>query len=281
MMPGGFGTIFTILLENHTYNDIVGNTTDAPYINGLIDQYGLATNYKDSGTHPSLPNYLYLISGDTQYFGLVDLDPTTTPFPVDKDNLGNQMTKAGIKWRSYQESSGGNCVLASHSDSSGSYAPKHDPFLYFKNIQSDSALCQSTSVQYSDFATDLATGQYKYMFITPNLSDDGHDPNGTTANVSKALNQSDNWLKTELPKILASAAYKNNGVVFLTWDEGESASDYDHIPMIIISPKLKSAKYQSSMAYTHASYLATVEDVLGLSRLGAAAQASTLSEFFQ
>jgi len=283
MMTGGFGTIFTILLENHSYGTIVGNTTDAPYINGLINQYGLATNYKDSGTHPSLPNYLYMISGDTQYFGLIDLDPTSYPFPVDKDNLGHQLTAANIPWRSYQESAEGTCVLATHTDAKGgNYAPKHNPFLYFTDIQKDAnGLCAQTSVDYSSFAADLAAGTYKYMFITPNLGDDGHDPNSNATDVAAALKNSDTWLSNELPKILGSAAYQNNGIVFLTWDEGESSADYDHVPMIIISPKLKSAKYQSAAAYTHASYLATVEDVFGLPRLGAAAQATPLSEFFQ
>src|SRR5262249_57154580 len=84
-------TLFTILLENHDYKEIVGSA-DAPYINSLIAQGGLATNYFDSGTHPSLPNYLYLISGDTQYPGVIDVNPDWVPyFPSDADNLGNQM----------------------------------------------------------------------------------------------------------------------------------------------------------------------------------------------
>ena len=56
-------TIFTILFENHDYKEVVGSP-NAPYFNSLIATYGLATNYHDSGTHPSLPNYLVLASGD-------------------------------------------------------------------------------------------------------------------------------------------------------------------------------------------------------------------------
>src|SRR5512135_2884511 len=48
-------TIFTIVLENHDYAEIVGSS-NAPYINSLIAQGGLATKYKDTA-HPSLPNY--------------------------------------------------------------------------------------------------------------------------------------------------------------------------------------------------------------------------------
>src|SRR5690242_11662199 len=96
-------TIFTIVLENHDYAEIVGSS-NAPYINSLIAMGALATNYKDTA-HPSLPNYLHMISGDNQYPGVVDIGPNQFPyFPADKPNLGTQLEAAGIKWRSYQES---------------------------------------------------------------------------------------------------------------------------------------------------------------------------------
>src|SRR5665647_1392048 len=63
-------TVFTIVLENHDYNEIVGSA-NAPYINSLIAQGALATNYDDT-IHPSLGNYLYMISGANQYPGFVD-----------------------------------------------------------------------------------------------------------------------------------------------------------------------------------------------------------------
>ena len=49
--------------------------------------------------------------------------------------------------------------------------------------------------------------------------------------------------------------------------------------MIIISPNIKSKGFQSNHAYTHASYLATVEDMFGLPRLGAAQGADNMMEF--
>src|SRR5262245_31851868 len=121
-MDGSTGTttIFTILLENHDYAEIVASA-NAPYINSLIAQGALATNYKDTG-HPSLPNYLHMISGDNQYPGFIDLDPTFFPFPVDQPNLGTQLEAASITWCSYQESMGTPCKLFA----AGTYAPKHD-----------------------------------------------------------------------------------------------------------------------------------------------------------
>jgi hypothetical protein len=273
--PSGLPTIFTILLENHDYAEIVGSP-NAPYINSLIAQGGLATNYYDSMIHPSLPNYLYMVSGNTQYPGVIDLLPTFSPFPVKADNLGNQMETAKIKWRSYQESMGTACNLSNN----GPYAPKHDPFLYFDNIQNaPNGLCAARNVDYSQFAADLAAGTYNYMWITPNLTNDGHDPSSDPV---AALKQSDAWLSTEVPKILASDVYKKNGILFITWDEaeGRNGNDADKVPMIILSPKIKAAGYMSMTKLSHASYLATVENLYKLPLLGDAAMATDLSEFF-
>lgn len=272
---GGGNTIFTIVLENQDYADVVGSP-NAPYINSLIATYGLATSYVDSGTHPSLPNYLYMVSGATQYSGGLDLPPNSGSFPVDAPHLGTQLQTAGIPWRSYQDGMGTPCLLTP----AGSYAPKHDPFLYFKDIQSDANLCATTNVDYSQFAADLASGAYRYMFITPSLVDDGHDP---TTDPVQGLKQSDAWLKTEVPKILASAAYQAGGVLFITWDEaeGRGTNSKEQVPMIIVSPRIKSAGYQSSAAYSHASYLRTVEAIFGLPYLGAAASAKDMLEFLK
>jgi hypothetical protein len=270
-------TVFTIVLENHDYKEVVGST-NAPYINNtLIANYGLATNYMDSGTHPSLPNYLYMISGATQYFGIVDLDPTDSPFPVSAPNLGNQLNTANVKWRSYQESMGMPCQLAAVGTL---YAPKHDGFLYFTDLQSPASACDQQNVDYSGFAADLAGGTYRYNWITPNLTDDGHDP---STDPVAGLMQTDMWLSTEVPKILASASYKDGGVLFITWDEaeGRNGDSPDQVAMIIVTTGIKAPGYKSNVAYSHASYLATVEDIFGVPRLGAAVGASSMKEFWQ
>ncbi|HEY8079862.1 MAG TPA: alkaline phosphatase family protein [Labilithrix sp.] len=271
-------TIFTIVMENHDYAEIVGSS-NAPYINSLIASYGLATNYVDSGVHPSLPNYLTMISGAPQYSGGMDVDPTQSPFPVNAQNLGTQLEAAGVAWRSYQESMGSACALAAVTNPAGNYAPKHDPFLYFTDMQA-SALCTQRNVDYSQFAADLAAGTYRFMWITPNLTDDGHDPQ---ANPVTGLKQSDAWAAKEIPKIMASAAYTNGGVIFLTWDEaeGRSKDSKDQIPMIVISPKMKSAGYKATAAYSHKSYLATVEDLLGLPRLATVKSEASMLEFLK
>ncbi|MET3923551.1 alkaline phosphatase family protein [Arthrobacter sp. UYEF20] len=57
--------VFVIMMENHGYDQVIGNTADAPYINSLAQRYNTAANYHGV-THPSLPNYLATISGSSQ-----------------------------------------------------------------------------------------------------------------------------------------------------------------------------------------------------------------------
>jgi hypothetical protein len=218
-----------------------------------------------------------MTSGAPQYPGIVDVGPTSSitgvySFPVDVDNLGNQLTTAGIPWRAYMDSmgAGNNCDLTDNLP----YAVKHNPFVYYKNIQTNQNLCQMVDVDYAtNFANDLAAGTYRYMWITPDLNHDGHDTNLMTA---------DTWCSQNVPAIVNSALFKNGGVLFITWDEGGGTlfTD-DHVPMIIVTPRIPSPGYQSAAAYSHASFLATVEDLFGLPRLGAAAQAQNMFEFFK
>ena len=71
------------------------------------------------------------------------------------------------------------------------------------------------------------------------------------------------------------------GVLFITWDEAEGRGndDPDQIPMIVLSPKLKAAGMTSSTAFTHSSYTATIEDLLGMPRLATVTSQNNLLEF--
>jgi phosphatidylinositol-3-phosphatase len=279
-----FTTVITILLENHDYKEIVGNTTDAPYINSLIQSYGLATNYKDVD-HPSLPNYVYMVSGNLHHELESDNDASTYLANggklLDDDNLGNQLQTAHIPWRGYFQSMFLPCQLSDTGNRV--YAARHNPFIYFNNILfGANQLCTNVDVDYSSFAADLSAGTYRYMWISPDAWNDGHGVIGNE-DPKAMLKISDDWCKKNVQPILDSAIFKAGGVIFLTWDEAEARNgdDPDQVPMIVISPKIKSAGFTSNKPYTHASYLATVEDIFGLPRLGEAASAQNMMEFFQ
>ena len=85
----------------------------------------------------------------------------------------------------------------------------------------------------------------------------------------------DTWLSREVPKILNSAAYKNGGALFITWDEGEGGDG--PIGMIVLSPNAKGGGYSNTIHYTHSSTLRTVQEIFGVTPLlGDAANATDL-----
>jgi phospholipase C len=272
--PAGWnGTVFTIVMENHSASAILGNA-QAPYINQLAKANAVAAGYHDSYVHPSEPNYLWMVAG--QNFGILnDADPSAGQTINATAHLADQIETAGLTWKSYQESMGAPCGLQSH----GLYAAKHDPFAYFSDINgwngttfAPSTRCEAHIVDYSQLDADIAAGTLpNYVFITPNMIDDMHD--GTVA-------QGDAWLSREIPKILATPAYQNGGVLFLLWDEGSSQADDP--PFIAISPNAKPG-FVSQTDYDTSSYLKTVQTIMGVQPLPcgtAAATVPTMSDLF-
>ena len=112
--------VIWIWMENHSYTDIIGNTSQAPYINTIAGECGLATNYHNL-SHPSLPNYV----GATSGLAVSSL----TPFVPDCNPTGSCVTSAasifgqGESWKAYEESMPSNCL----GSNSGEYAVRHNP----------------------------------------------------------------------------------------------------------------------------------------------------------
>jgi phosphatidylinositol-3-phosphatase len=243
-------------MENHSRKDILGNK-DAPFINSLAGQNAVADGYRDSLVHPSEPNYLWLVAG--QNFGIRD-DNAPADHHIDtQSHLLDQLEMQGVSWKAYMESMGAPCGLTSKYP----YEPKHDPFVYFDDINGwdgtafqTSARCNEHVVDYSELDRDLAAGTLpKYVFITPNMINDMHD--GSVA-------QGDAWLAREVPKILGSDAFNHGGVLFLTWDEG--SNNTDDPPMIVISPNARQGMV-SQTPFSASSYLKTVQKMLGVESL--------------
>jgi acid phosphatase len=134
--------------------------------------------------------------------------------------------------------------------------------------------CIDHVVDYAEFDADIAAGTIpNYVFITPNLDNDMHD--GSIAD-------GDAWLAREVPKILATPAFTNGGVLFLLWDEGSGRPVRDDPPFIAISPNVN-VGMKSYVEYDTSSYLKTVQTALGLSALPCdvgAESVDTMEELF-
>jgi hypothetical protein len=274
-------TIFIILMENHDWSQILGSPS-APYINEqLLPQSSYADQYYNPPRlHPSLPNYLWLEAGDN--FGIRDNNLPKINHQDTTDHLASYLESQGISWKTYQEGiPGTDCPLLLLV--LNRYAPKHNPFVYFDDltdgVDPQSPHCIAKVRPYSELADDLVNLKVaQYNFITPDLCHDMHDTFGCETRDS--ILNGDLWLSREVPKILASNAFKNDGALFITWDEGRGISD-GPIGMIVLSPLAVGGGYHNSIPYSHSSTLRTFQEILNVGPyLRDAANATSLSDLF-
>jgi hypothetical protein len=263
--------VIWLWLENHSYDTIIGSP-QAPYLNSLATECGLAANYHNI-THKSLPNYVGATSG-LGYSALAKFTGDCSPLPgcvTPAPSIFGQ----GETWKAYQESMPSNC----DTKNSGEYAVHHNPPPYFTTL----AGCATSDVPYTRLAHDLAAGTLPALsFITPNLLDDMHT--GTIA-------EGDKWLAANLPAILGSHEYRDGSTaVFITWDEGHHGTVGEkcatnktdqscHIATIVISPSTKPGT-RSTTLFNHYSLLRTAEQLLGLPLLGKAASYPSMTAAF-
>ncbi len=233
--------VFVIVIENGSYENVMAQ----PYLAGLAARYGQASNYHPISS-PSLPNYLAMTSGST--WGI--RDDAFHQLPA--TGIGHQLTDAGISWAAYMEGFTGDCFHSPYP-----YALKHNPFAYY------GGQCPSNILPMTQLATDLAGTTPQLSWITPGLCNDGHD-------CSRRVG--DQWLAATVPQITASPAWTDNGVLFIVADESDGTSD--RVPFVIVSPRVHALALTAPL--DHYALLATLEDYLGVPRLGQAAQANPI-----
>ncbi|HEY4218687.1 MAG TPA: alkaline phosphatase family protein [Gemmatimonadaceae bacterium] len=191
-------------------------------------------------------------------------------YPASVKTIADQMTTAGFTWKGYMGDMGNDPARESSTcghptfngnDNTNSaeapsasvplgdaYATRHDPFMYFHSII-DSPSCQTNVVNLTNLTSDLSSVSTtaNLVFITPNLCDDGHDGDGTGAAGKGCANgqpgglaSADAFLSTWVPKILASPAYKQDGMLLITFDESgyttSTATDGGKTTVSIIFP---------------------------------------------
>jgi phosphatidylinositol-3-phosphatase len=264
--------VWIVVMENTSFADIT--SSNAPYLTGTIVPRGALMDHYFAVGHPSLPNYLAMVGGDT--FGIAsDGQASNASYQVSAQtpDIASQLEAAGLTWHEYSESQLTACELSdTGSDSTGAFVSKHDPMPHFL-ITQNGASCQSDDVSYDEqgsmpgMAADIDAGVFfNYVFISPNLCDDGHD---SCAPLNSRVAQQDAWLSANLPLILGSSAYQANGLVIVTWDEDDNSGGDNQIVTVLLSPMLANPGQPDSTRYTHYSALATIESGFGLSNLPA------------
>jgi len=321
--PTRVGHVFLIVLENKDYATTFGASAGSAYLGKELPAQGrVLSDYYGIG-HASLDNYVAMISGQapnplTQDDCLAYADfrgaPTLGPdgqalgqgcvYPAFVKTLGDQLTGAGRSWRMYAED------MAASPDSAPTacrhppldardpwegarptdqYATKHVPFVYFHSVIDDAASCKRHVVDLKLLWDDLndSAATPAFSFVSPDLCSDGHDAQCVDGGPG-GYQGIDAWLRAWVPRILSSPAYKQDGLVVITFDESDDDGSaccgeqpgYDtaspglpgdgggKIGALLLSPCFTDKGGVVSTPANHYSLLRTIEDVYHVPHLG-------------
>jgi hypothetical protein len=325
------GHVFIIVLENESYARTFGPNSQAPYLAKTLPAQGaLLRQYYGIG-HFSLDNYIAMISGQAPN-DATQLDcPKFTDFELTSPKLdangqalgkgcvypamvpmiGDQLDKVGKSWKGYMQDLGndstreveacGHPVIGEDDPTRNKkpgdqYATKHNPFYYFHSFIDQKERCAAHVVNLRHLTDDLASIEStpNYSFITPNLCDDGHD-SPCIDHAPGGLVQADGFLKKWVPIIVASPAFRKDGVLIITFDEASAPGSADSsaccgeqglpgqsrqpggngpggglVGAVVLSPFVKAGRV-SDVPYNHYSLLRWTEDVFNVPHLGYAA----------
>jgi hypothetical protein len=285
-----FSHVFVILMENTSLSTLSAAMTGgtAPNLAAMAKMYATGSDYHGVA-HPSLPNYIALTSGSTQGIacdcqaqsGMGTCIPVvclvaacSCPLANSVQNIADQLEATSQTWMAFGESMGTPCNMTDGTD----YAVRHVPFLYYGDIGTNATRCSSHVVDFAGFDPNSASA---FTFIAPNLTDDMHNPDPTT---SVNIPNGDKWIGPQVASIVASKGYTSGGLLVVVWDEDDGSGGLtgtdDPIGIFVMSPYAKSGGYVSSTMANHYSLLATFEDGLNLPRLGMAASATPLADYF-
>ena len=256
--------LVVVLEENHSYSSVIGNSA-MPFLNSLASRYATSTQFY-ANTHPSIGNYFQMTTGQI----ITNNDGFSST--VTADNMVRHMLSAGKTWRSYAE---GLPSVGYIGGDSGSYTRHHNPFSYLSDVV-NSGVERLNLVPMTRFANDINNNQLPdFSFVVPDDANDGH---------SGSLSQADSWLKSHLTPLLNSAAFQQDGILIIVFDESftsDAAHGGGHVAAVVVGPRVKRG-YKSTHFYQHQSLLRTVLQAMGVSSFpGAAASASAMTDLFQ
>jgi len=304
--------VFVISLTSPGYEQSFGSQSQMPYLSGTLRPQGqLLSEYAlldDSG----LANQIAAISGQPPNPATAAACPTYEEFPatakldgkgvvggsgcaypVEALTIADQLTSGQFSWHAYVEGmvdetgSPHNCVYPGPGEADvaepGGYAASQNPFVYFHSLL-DVGGCAINDVPLDGLSGDLAklekTPNYSYLAPTQCGSGTaGKCPAGSVEGAASA----DAFLAKWVPKILASLAYKKDGLLIVSFAaanppsaEAPPGTDPLRVGALLLS-RFVAPGATDAGAYNPYSLLRSTEDLFGLEPLGLASAAKTKS----
>jgi phosphatidylinositol-3-phosphatase len=249
-----FDHVVVLVFENKESTSVLGNRA-APTFNAYARQYANLTRYY-AVTHPSLPNYLALVSGSTH-----GVTTNCTDCVVEAKNLADTIEASGRAWKTYAEGLPAPGFLGPFK---GRYAKKHNPFAYFRDVVKDPARL-ARLVPLAQLGLDLRSGALpNFSLVVPDLCHSMHDC---------SVSVGDEWLRSQLARLLKLP----NTVVFVLFDEGTtSIRGGGHTAALAVGTALR-PRSRFTFVTSHYGVLRTIEQAWGLPLLGNSARARPIT----
>ena len=168
-------------------------------------------------------------------------------YPAAVPTLGNQLSAAGRSWAAYLQDMGNDPARdhtvatargpacghpatwavdhTQNADQGDQYAARHDGFTFFTSVTASQAFCAAHILSFRPLPSGLAQASTTpaFSFIAPDLCNDGHDSPCVTG-APGGLAQADAFLARWVPTIMAAPAYRDGGLIVITFDEGSDAA---------------------------------------------------------
>jgi hypothetical protein len=322
--------VFVIVLGEQGYEAAFGVDSKAPYLAKTLREQGELVGDYFAVAAGQLANEIALISGQgpTPQTGsncptYEALSPGKSSseeqvlgsgcaYPASALTVGDQLATAEDTWKAYIQGLGegsstglqGKCPSPtlgasdpfSSPTSDNPFVTWRDPFLYFRSVTS-SPDCAEDNVGLGQLSKDLSS-----VNTTPSLSYIAADPcedGDSGACGSGGLPAAEGFLKKVVPEIESSAAYKEGGMIAITFDQapqsGTGTDDsgccatpkYPNLPagastttatdepigggrvgLLLISKYVKPDSSYVTGQYNHYSLLASIEALFKLKTLG-------------
>jgi hypothetical protein len=330
--------VFVVMLSDEPYASAFGPASTAPYLAHTLERKGELLVRYYAVAHEQLANGIALVSGQGPTVETAancptyaDIAPGTAGaegrvqghgcvYPRATPTLAGQLQAKHLSWRAYVQgmdeggAAQGACghpapgavdPTSASAPPAGSYATFRNPFVYFHSL-TDAPACAANDVGLDKLSSDLAGARApSFAYVVPDRCHDGN-PAPCTPGKPAGMAPADSFLQQVVPKILASRAYKNGGLLAITTDEAPSSGEFadsssccgqprfpnlppptgasaaispsggGQVGALLLSPFVKGGGTDQG-TYNHFALLRTIEDLFGLSHLGYAGGAEVNS----
>jgi hypothetical protein len=308
--------VFVVSFTSPGYEASFGETAQMPYLATQLRPKGQLLSGYTLLDEAALPNGIAAVSGQppnastqancstyAEFPASAKVDDkgivagAGCVYPVETLTIADQLASGQFSWRAYLEGmvdeagKAANCVHpdadAVDAPAPGAYSAAQNPFVHFHSLL-DLGDCATNDVPIEQLPVDLGKTEKtaNYSYIAPTPCDAGSPAQCSPGSVEGAA-AADAFLAKWVPQILASPAYKEDGLLIVTFGAVSSvaaeagsapppADDPLHVGALLVSRFLSSGSTDPT-ALDPYSLLRTTEDLFGLDHLGLADGAKVTS----